>query len=99
MAMKKASYEQLKHLLEDSDTLRTRLGLDEATFMVPTDGKGLRIRVSGPKHQCETGTKTLNCTLPNGDTVSVSFEIHDDFQPVEPLSGARSDEGADSGSR
>lgn len=96
MATNKASYQQLTRLLEDSDTLRARLGLEEATFMIPTDGKGLRIRVSGPKHQCKPGTKTLDCTLPDGETVSVSFEVHDDFRLVEPLSGAHRDNGADS---
>ena len=91
MPTKKPSYEQLKSLLADSDSLLSCLQLDEATFMIPVDGKGLRIRVSGPKYLCKPGKRTLDCTLPNGETISVLFEIRDDFEPVEPLSKVESD--------
>lgn len=80
------SYQQLKELLVDSDSLLSQLGLHKATFMIPTDGKGMRIRVSGPKGQCTTGNRILDCKLPDGEIVSVLFEICDDFKLVEPLS-------------
>ena len=92
MPTKQPSYQQLKDLLADSDSLLSRLDLDDATFMIPTDGKGLRIRVSGPKQQCKPGNRTLDCKLPDGETVSVLFEICDDFEPVEPLLGAEKNE-------
>ncbi len=91
MPSKKPSYQQLKNLLSDSGSLLSRLDLDDAILMIPTDGKGLRIRVSGPKHQCKPGNRTLDCKLPDGATVSVLFEIRDDFEPVEPLSGTEKD--------
>lgn len=86
MPPNKPSYQQLKNLLADSESLLAQLNLDDATFMIPTDGKGLRIRVSGPKQQCQPGNKILDCKLPDGETVSVTFEIFDDFELIEPLS-------------
>ncbi len=86
MPSQEPSFEQLRDLLHDNSALLSKLDLDDANFMIPTDGKGLRIRVSGPKHKCEPGNRTLECKLPDGETVSVMFEIHDDFEPVEPIS-------------
>ncbi len=88
---KNPSYQQLKTILADSDSLLSRLKLKDATFMIPTDGKGFRIKVSGPKQQCTPGKRTLDCKLPDGETVSVLFEVCDDYEPVEPLSGTEED--------
>ncbi|WP_339735201.1 hypothetical protein [uncultured Gimesia sp.] len=85
------TYQQLKELLADSDSVLTRLGLPNATFMIPTDGKGMRILVSGPKQQCTPGSRVLDWKLSDGETVSVLFEICDDFTPVEPLSRTEED--------
>lgn len=87
MTEQKATYQQLREIIEDSDSLISELELTNANLYIPTDGKGLRICVSGPKGQCSPGTKMLTRKLKDGETVAVQIEIHDDFRPVKPLDG------------
>ena len=86
MTDKPVSYQQLTHLLEkNSDLLCKSLGLTEAIFMIPTDGEGLRIRVSAIEGECDPGTKKMAIEVPNEEPLNVIFEIVDDYEPMKPL--------------
>ena len=85
MPEKQATYEQLKEVLKDYDSLLSALEITDGNLYIPTDGNGLRIRVCGPKGQCKPGKKKLNRTLRDGQSVVVKVEISDDYSPIEPL--------------
>ena len=81
------SYQQLAELVEkDTELLLEALELSEALFFIPTDGKGLRIRVSAIPAECSSETKTVKVELPNKESVDVEFEIVDDYEPIKPQS-------------
>jgi hypothetical protein len=85
MTGKPLSYQQLSELVEkESDLLLDTLGLSEALFVVPTDGEGLRIRVSAIAAECSSETKTVKLELSNKEPVDVEFEIVDDYKPIKP---------------
>ena len=85
MTSKPLTYQQLSELVEnETDLLLNTLGLSEALFVVPTDGKGLRIRVSAIAAECSSETKTVKLELGNKEPVDVEFEILDDYKPIKP---------------
>ncbi len=80
-----ATYEDLSEVLRDqSDAIQQTLNVDRANMFIPTDGKGLRIRVSVPQDSPEDLPEQIEMCLTDGTDVDVPLEISRDFQPVKP---------------
>lgn len=87
MSSEPISYQELSELVEnESDLLLAALELSEALFVIPTDGNGLRIRVSAIASECEAGTKQLKVSSAKFGEKEVTFEIFDDYEPIVPQS-------------
>jgi hypothetical protein len=83
---KKATLQDLQRLLEDCNSLKSQLGIDEASFMIPVDGDGLRIHVSTTPGQCEPGRVDVEIGL-DQEVKVVTFEFCDDFEPTRIQGG------------
>ena len=80
---RQATVGEIQCILKDSsDDLEKRLHLTEAQFGIPVDGAGLRIRVSVPPgcHHAIPGELDFDV---NGETVTVSLEVAEDYEPME----------------
>lgn len=68
------TFDDLAKLLREHDEeLKSALHLPEAQFMIPTDGRGLRVQVASPDENW-VAPKDVLVTLPNGSTVLVPLE-------------------------
>jgi len=80
-----ATFSDLTEILrEQSEAIQEKLNVASANMFIPTDGKGLRIRVSVP-HDCPDDLpEELEMRLNDGTDVDVPLDISKDFRPFEP---------------
>lgn len=80
--MRSATFNELAEIVRDqSSVIQEKLSVEQANMFIPTDGKGLRIRVSVPKDAPDDLPERLEMSLRDGDDVEVPLEITKDFQP------------------
>lgn len=81
-----ATFQDLSVVLqEQAERLLGLLRLESAQLCIPTDGKGLRIRVSVPPGSGRHIPETIALDV-HGETVEVGLELAEDYQDYRPHS-------------
>ncbi len=79
----------LRLLRERAPEVRQRLAVEDAQLSLPTDGKGLRIKVSVRPGMSSELPHHIEFELDNR-IIDVPLEVDEDFQEYEPLAKRRS---------
>ena len=81
---RQATFDDLAALLRGhSEDIQKKLDVPQANMSIPTDGKGLRIRVSVPEDSSGDFPEQIKMSLDDGSEVDVPLEVHRDFRPYE----------------
>ena len=82
---RQATFDDLAALLRGhSGEIQKKLHVDRANMSIPTDGKGLRIRVSVPEDSSGDFPDQIEMSLDDGTQLNVPLEVHKDFRPYRP---------------
>lgn len=74
-------------LSERSQELQNLLGLERAQFMIPVDGKGLRILVIVPVTETSSIPESLCLTMENSEIIEVRLEASPGYQDYRLFPG------------
>ena len=77
--------EELTALLRDhAELLHARLGLRTAQFRIPTDGRGLRVKVSVRPGEKSRLPRSVDLDI-EAETLRIPLEVVEDYEDFEPL--------------